>query len=279
MFHVMSQIGGLLAPSNGIAMMGLLGLIVMVATPWRRVGLALAGGGICGILAAGLLPVGNWAILPLEQRFPAFVDDGRPITGIIVLSGALEVTRSAARRGFAVNGAAERIFAFMDLARRYPGARLVYSGGNSRIGSRLPPEAWTATEYLKTIGLPGDRLTIETRSHNTWENARETRNLVRPSPGERWLLVTSAWHMPRAMGSFEQAGFRVIPYPVDFQTNGARDLMQPFTVVGQGLERLDLAAREWLGLIGYRLSGRTGALFPGPGAEPKSGDAKLLIAN
>ncbi|SDF21019.1 Uncharacterized SAM-binding protein YcdF, DUF218 family [Bosea robiniae] len=275
----MSQIGELLAPSNAIAMLGFLGLIVMVATPWRRVGLALAGGGICGILAAGLLPLGNWAIFPLEQRFPAFVDDGRPITGIIVLSGALELTRSAARRQFAVNGAAERLFAFMDLARRYPAARLVYSGGNSRIGSRLPPEAWTATEYLKTIGLPGDRLTIEPRSHNTWENARETRNLVRPSPGERWLLVTSAWHMPRAMGSFEQVGFRVIPYPVDFQTNGTRDLEQPFTVVGQGLERLDLAAREWLGLIGYRLSGRTGALFPGPGAEPKPSEAKLVIAN
>lgn len=279
MFHVMSQIGGLLAPSNVITLIGVLGLIVMAATPWRRVGLALAGGGICGILAAGLLPVGSWAIFPLEQRFPAFVDDGRPITGIIVLSGALELTRTAARRQFAVNGAAERLFAFMDLARRYPAARLVYSGGNSRIGSRLPPEAWTATEYLKTLGLPGDRLTIETRSRDTWENARETRNLVRPGPGERWLLVTSAWHMPRAVGSFEQAGFPVIPYPVDFQTNGARDLWQPFTVVGQGLERLDLAAREWLGLIGYRLSGRIGTLFPGPRAEPKPGEAELLIAN
>jgi uncharacterized SAM-binding protein YcdF (DUF218 family) len=268
MFHVMSGIGGLLVPSNVIAMVGFLGLVIMVATPWRRVGLALGGGGICGILAAGLLPVGNWAIYPLEQRFPAFVDDGRPLTGIIVLSGALDVSRSAARGEFALNAAAERIVAFFDLARRHPAARLVYSGGGSAIGSQPPPEAWTVTEYLKTLGLAGSRFTIETGSRTTWENARETVNLVRPGPGERWLLVTSAWHMPRAVGSFERVGFRVIPYPVDFQTHGAGDLVRPFTIVGHGLQRLDLATREWLGLVGYRLSGRTGALFPGPRAEP-----------
>ena len=270
MYHLSSKLGWLLAPSNIIAMLALLGMLMMMAPGWRRSGSALAACGVCGTLAAGLSPLGNWAIFPLEQRFPAFVADGRDVDGIIVLSGALEVSRSAARGEFAVNGAAERIFAFLDLARRYPHARLVYSGGGSKLGSVPPPEAWTATEYLKTLGLPAGRLSIDTRSRTTWENARESQRLVRPAPGELWLLVTSAWHMPRAMGSFARAGFDVVPYPVDFQTHGARDLVRPFTVVSHGLQRLDLAAREWIGLVGYRLTGRTDALFPGPAAEPRS---------
>ncbi len=280
MFQLASKLSPLLAPSNVLAIMGVLGLIGMAATRWHRSGLTLAACGICGILAAGLLPLGNWAIFPLEQRFPAFVDNGRPVTGIIVLSGAVDVSRSAERGEFALNGAAERIFAFFDLARRYPSARLVYSGGGMEIGSTPPPEAWTAAEYLETLGMPGSRLTIEIRSRTTWENARETRALVSPGPDERWLLVTSAWHMPRAMGSFERAGFPVIAYPVDFQTHGERDLARPFSVVSNGLARLDLATREWIGLLGYRLSGRTGTLIPGPAGEagPAGFDADQVRA-
>jgi uncharacterized SAM-binding protein YcdF (DUF218 family) len=119
-------------------------------------------------------------------------------------------------------------------------------------------------QILKDLGIGGDRLILERRSHNTWQNAVYTKALVNPKPAERWLLVTSAGHMPRAMGAFRQAGFAVEPWPVDYRTADAWDLVRPFEAPSEGLKRLDQVTREWVGLLAYWLTGRSDALFPGP---------------
>ena len=92
----------------------------------------------------------------------------------------------------------------------------------------------------------------------------KTKALVDPKPGQRWLLVTSAWHMPRAMAAFRKAGFQVEPWPVDYRTAGWSDAFHlfPFESPAQGLRQLDLAVHEWLGLLAYRLSGRSDDAFP-----------------
>jgi uncharacterized SAM-binding protein YcdF (DUF218 family) len=117
---------------------------------------------------------------------------------------------------------------------------------------------------LESFGIPASRIELEGASRNTHENAVFTRELVRPKPGERWLLVTSAHHMPRSVGSFRRAGFAVEPYPVDWRTRGAPDLARPFGIAAGGLARTDVAVREWVGLLVYWLTGRSSALFPGP---------------
>jgi uncharacterized SAM-binding protein YcdF (DUF218 family) len=109
---------------------------------------------------------------------------------------------------------------------------------------------------------------LENRSRNTAENAAFSKALVAPKPGERWLLVTSAMHMPRAIGAFREAGFPVEAYPVDYQTNGWQDLRNVFGSLSGGLGQLDGALHEWIGLIAYRLTGKSSALFPGPLPEP-----------
>ena len=108
------------------------------------------------------------------------------------------------------------------------------------------------------------QVTFEARSRTTRENAVYTRELVEPKPGERWLLVTSSWHMPRAIGCFRQVGFDVTAYPVDFRTRGPSDRVRPFQYASEGLRRLDLATKEWAGLIGYRLMGYVPEIFPDP---------------
>ena len=90
------------------------------------------------------------------------------------------------------------------------------------------------------------------------------RIVAAPKSGERWLLVTSGYHMPRSIGAFRKAGFDVEAYPVDYRTGGPGDLLVPFGDVSGGLSRTDTAAREWIGLLMYRLSGQSSALFPGP---------------
>ena len=102
------------------------------------------------------------------------------------------------------------------------------------------------------------------RDSNTLENAILSKDLARPQPGERWLLVTSAYHMPRAIGIFRKAGFDVEPYPVDWRTSGSGDALRPFPTVGDGLRRTDTAVREWVGLLVYWLMGMSSSLFPAP---------------
>jgi uncharacterized SAM-binding protein YcdF (DUF218 family) len=91
-----------------------------------------------------------------------------------------------------------------------------------------------------------------------------TRDLVAPKPGERWLLVTSAFHMPRSIGVFRAIGFEVEAYPVDWRTRGWVDVRWPFEKLSAGLARTDVAVHEWVGLIAYRLSGRITELLPSP---------------
>jgi uncharacterized SAM-binding protein YcdF (DUF218 family) len=105
---------------------------------------------------------------------------------------------------------------------------------------------------------------LEGRARNTIENAIYAKQLARPKLGERWLLVTSAYHLPRAVGAFRKVGFPVEAYPVDWRTRGVRDLLRPFWSVGDGLRRVDTAVREWVGLAAYWMTGRSSELFPGP---------------
>jgi uncharacterized SAM-binding protein YcdF (DUF218 family) len=91
-----------------------------------------------------------------------------------------------------------------------------------------------------------------------------SRLIANPQPGERWLLLTSAFHMPRAVAVFRAVGFPVEPYPVDWRTTGPADLFRPYPSVSEGLRRTDVAVREWVGLLLYRLTGKTAELFPAP---------------
>ena len=142
------------------------------------------------------------------------------------------------------------------LARAYPGARIVYSGGDaSLLGNRLP-EANFVTPLLDRLGIPRERVILESRSRNTAENATFTKELVKPKPGERWLLVTSAQHMPRAIGCFRRVGFPIEAYPVGWRTGRTR-IWWCLMLFGDALARFDSAAYEWIGLFVYWITGRT----------------------
>src|SRR5262249_28769389 len=146
---------------------------------------------------------------------------------------------------------------------KYPAAKILFSGGDMllRPGSS---EAQAAGVLFESFGIPGSRLILEDQSRTTAENAVFSRALAMPKAGERWLLVTSAWHLPRAVGAFRQAAFPVEAYPVDYRTPGAAGLWIPFGSVSTGLRRTDTAVREWFGLVTYWLTGRSTALFPAP---------------
>jgi uncharacterized SAM-binding protein YcdF (DUF218 family) len=262
MFFVLAKILGFFAlPSNILISLGLIGVVLM-ATRFARTGRRLAVAALILIALAGLSPLGNALILPLEERFPPWDASRGAPTGIISLGGALDTVVSLPRGEVALNEAAERMTAIAELARRFPDARIVFSGGSGRIIYDGVSEASLAGRLFESFGIAKERILLEDKSRDTDENARFTRELVEPKPGERWLLVTSAHHMPRSVGVFRAAGIPVEAFPVDYRTRGAIDLLRPFSNVGDGLRRTDTAMREWIGLAVYRMTGRIAELFP-----------------
>lgn len=264
MFFAVSKILGFFAlPSNLVVTLGIAGL-VLTRSRLAPAGRHLAGVALVLIAILGLTPFGKALIEPLEDRFPPW-DASRGIpAGIVVLGGAIDPEFAAARGTADINEAAERLAIVPELARRYPSARIIYSGGDASLLFHDGTEAQYAAALLESFGIAKSRLTLEDRSRNTVENARYSKELATPRPGDKWLLVTSAYHMPRAIGAFRKAGFEVDAYPVDYRTRGAEDLLIPFADVAAGLRRTDTAAREWVGLLAYWLSGRSSALFPAP---------------
>jgi uncharacterized SAM-binding protein YcdF (DUF218 family) len=181
-----------------------------------------------------------------------------------VLGGVLSPDVSASRHEPALNEAAERVTVAGMLAQHYPDARLLFTGGSGSLTGGEVAEAQLTLRLFASFGITRERILLEDRSRNTAENAVFARRVAQPRPGERWLLVTSAYHLPRAVGAFRKAGFDVEPYPVDWRTSGTADLLRPFATVSDGLQRSDVAVREWVGLFVYWLTGRTSELFPGP---------------
>ena len=264
MFFLLAKtIGNMVAPANFLIGLGLLGAILLL-TRFATLGRRLMVTALVLLAICGFSPLANFVLYPLEQRFPKWDSSRGDPDGIIVLGGSLDADLSAAHGVTVISGAADRIVSTATLAHRYPNARLVYTGGSPNVLNNDAKEADYATALFQGLGIAKSRLTMERLSRNTRENAEFTRDIVKPKPGERWLLVTSAFHMPRSMGLFRQAGFPVEAYPVDWKIGTKEDLLKYYVNANAGLGRIDLGAREWLGLIANRLTGKSDTLLPGP---------------
>jgi uncharacterized SAM-binding protein YcdF (DUF218 family) len=231
----------------------LVGGLMLVAGGSPRLGGVLAGLALAGLVAAAFLPLGQVLLMPLERRFAA-VEPDAPVTGLIVLGGGMQSEGGAVRMAAATQA---RLDEALRLARLHPEARIVVSGGSSDV---VPAggitEGAAARRWLEAQSIVPERILIEDASRNTAENARLTAAILGAQPGDDWFLVTSAFHMPRAMGSFRAAGLAPLPWPTDYRGPGAGP-SERFSLV-------NLAIREWAGLVAYRLSGKTDTLLPGP---------------
>lgn len=264
MFFALSKtVGYMLLPSNFLIGLGLLGALLLL-TRFARAGRWLMVTSLVLLAICAYSPLANFLLYPLEQRFPKWDSSRGDPDGIIVLGGPLDADMSAAHGVPVIAGAADRLISAAALAHRYPNARIIYTGGSPNLLHNDAKEADYATALFQGLGIAKSRLTMERQARNTKENAEFSRDIAKPKRGERWLLVTSAFHMPRSVGLFRKAGFEVEAYPVDWKVGTREDLLRYFIVANNGLELVDIGVREWLGLIAYRLAGSTDALLPGP---------------
>jgi uncharacterized SAM-binding protein YcdF (DUF218 family) len=276
MFFPISKLFWLVGePFNFLLILGLTGAILSFTRRAARFGRGLAALAILLLAVAGLSPLGALLLQPLENRFPLPPADMPAPTGIIVLGGAIDPDVTLARGVPTLLPSGARVLGGAALAERYPNARLIFTGGASDLVGKGLAEAPIAKKLWLSLGINADRITLEEESRNTWENAVFTQALVHPKPGETWLLVTSAWHMPRSMGIFNKIGFKVTPYPVDYRTlPDSRNLILP-RLAPQELTMLADAIHEWVGLAAYHLAGKTDAWFPAPEKAPAPGSSAM----
>lgn len=222
---------------------------------------------ILAVLVVATKPA-QWIARPLENRFPhpawpACVD------GILMLGGGERPLITAARGVPEIEAASPRLFAAVELLRRYPSAQLIFTGGSGDPLAPEPSEASTVKGVLEQLGVDLSRVRFEDQSRNTWENEVNSMAMAQPKPEQRWVLVTSAMHMPRSVGIARQLGWNLLPWPVDYSTL-PDEMLHSEGHFGRYLDDISFAWREWLGLAAYRLSGRSAALFPAPEPEPDS---------
>ncbi len=209
-----------------------------------------------GLALLLLSPLGDWAIRPLETRFPAPVLPAS-VDGILVLAGAELAAGSARHPDPQFNAYADRLTTALLLARRYPAALLVHAGSGS---DPEHPQGAAAWRLFAGAGIAAERLRLVSGSRNTCEDARQARQQLPGVTEQTWLLVTSAFHMPRAIACFRATGWSPLAYPTDYQSGYFLADYSP----SRNLANFSLAVHEWLGLAWYRLRGLTQDWYPGP---------------
>lgn len=230
-----------------------------------RVGRWLAAAGGAGLLVFGLLPTSHYLAHSLEARFPRPAPP-EDVAGIVLLAGSERPGASDAWDEPQLSAAGSRYVAALRLAALHPRAKLVHSGDIDAApgAGALGTQSGVARQVLGEVGLDPSRVLYESKSRDTCEHAPEVRALVQPQPGETWVVVSSAMHMPRVVGCFRAAGWgEVVPYPTDYRVVLGGWDASSFRVA-ENLVLLDVALHEWIGLVYYRLTGRIAEIFPGP---------------
>lgn len=268
-FVISKTVGAVAVLPNLLAIIGLIS-VSLLCTRFSALGRKTTLGSFIALALCGFTPLGGLLLEPLENGFSAWVPTADPPTGIVILGGATKPEISALR-GLPVSDiGVDRLITGATLAQRYPNARVIYSGGSPELRPNDLREADYALKILSDLGVPTKRIEVEGKSRNTAENAAFSRALASPAPGDRWLLVTSAYHMPRAVGLFRKADFPVEPVPTGWFTAGPTSWFD-FGNFGPSMLLVHIASREWIGLAVYRVLGKTDALLPSPIALASSG--------
>ncbi len=242
-------------PLVWVAALLLLALVTLQCKP--RLGRGFVGAALALLLLMGWQPLPDVGLRSLESRYAEITPDTdlSGYTGVVLLGGAMGIGFVAQSHSQpVVNGAAERMTATAAILRRHSDLPVVFTGGEGTLLGTGPTEAERAKVFFDSLGIAADRVQYESASRNTYENAVLTAQMPGVNKTDKWLLLTSAWHMPRSMATFEKAGWNVTAYPVDYRTGAST----PWTEydLQSGSEHWQILLREVVGMLAYRLTGR-----------------------
>ena len=249
MYFALSKVLWILfAPSH------VLGWLTILSAVFFLSGFSRAGRTSCLMSCAllvlmGILPLGVWLVRPLEDWYPRANLPGR-VDGILILGGGLDPDMLASRGAMGAGQGEARLISGVELVRRYPRARVVFSGGSGSVFGATATESQVAAYVFRQVGLAPNRVVLEDRSRNTWENFVFSKRLAHPQTHDVWVLATSAIQMPRAMEAARKVGWNVVPWPADYLT--APEGLSGYFDVPRNLDLVDAGFHEWVGLLVYR---------------------------
>lgn len=261
MFFALSKIFWMLAmPLNALCILGLMGFGVRF---WRKnCGERMITDALIGILFFAFIPVGPLMLHWLERQYSVPETMPDKVDGIIVLGGMFDTHLSQSNDEISANDNIERMFCFAELARKYPNARKVFTGGSGDIEHQDAKEAETALDYFRHSALKADDILYEKDSRNTFENAQFSKELLNPTAHQNWILVTSAYHMPRSVGIFEAQDWKIIPYPCDYRLDGTYEFLWSSPNATRNFVMLNIAVKELIGSIAYYFTGKSAFILP-----------------
>lgn len=252
MFFIVSKIfWAVFTPLTLVSLMVVGGWLARGYSGGRKV----LGFGVSCLLLFGFSPVGHNLMVWWEGAYPVQTALPQKVDGIVVLGGSIDFKKSFARGQGQLNMHAPRITEMMALAKHYPRAKIILSGGNGNLTQSSYSEAIELDSLLKHIGFDTSRIIYEGTSRNTFENMQYSKDIAKPKEGEVWLLVTSAFHMKRSEAIFRSNGWDVIPYPAGYITDGVYEVIPNFEVL-ENMFKLQIVAKEIIGIIAYQLTGK-----------------------
>jgi len=259
-FYLSKVIWILISPDSLLLILIILSLILFYIGKSKQANILLAT--VVSILTIiSLLPIGEWLLYPLESQFKHNPELPKQIDGIIVLSGAENTVLSHVWEQVELNSASERDLMFLSLANKYPKAKLIFTGGTGNLSQQTYKGADVAKKLFKQLNFKTERIIFERESRNTYENIIYSKKIIKPNKNEKWIVITTSWHMPRSIGIFCKAEWITIPYPVDHQTNKDNLFRIDFDLANN-LLILKKGIKEWVGLFAYYATGKTTSIYP-----------------
>lgn len=264
MFYYLSKTLWLLIQPVGLICLIFAGILLLLLLKRIRIAAWLAFLGLCFALVATQTNAGRLLLQPLENRFarPDTPPASDEIAGIVVLGGAFDGYVTRIRGGFELGASGDRMVEALRLARLYPDKPVIVSGGEASLIGLTEGDASIASRFFSSFGIPANRVVLEDKSLNTHENAVLSKAVMERYGEGDWLLVTSAFHMPRSIGAFRVQGIEPVPWPVDYKTAGTESFAVGRDDPTEALVETNLAIREWIGLAVYAATGRISDFFP-----------------
>ena len=211
-------------------------------------------------LISGVIPSGAFLMYQLERDYYNQVSLPGTIDGILILSGATKPYLTKVHNQISINSNGERLIESAVLIKKYPKAKVIFSGGSGTILDYEFTHSEAAKIFYQNLEIDSNRINFENKSRNTYENILFSKNIANPKVDENWVLVTSAFHLKRAINISEKISWNLIPYPTDFKQPKKFNWKFEYNLL-DNLVRFRQGSHEWLGIIVYYLMGKTSKIF------------------
>ena len=212
------------------------------------------------LVSFGIFPAGKYLIYKLEKNYHNSIILSDKVDGILILGGATNPFLSNEYNQIHLNGSAERLVESIKLIIKYSNAKIIFTGGSGFISDIKLDNAKIANKFFMQVGLDTDKIIFENKSRNTYENILFSKNIAKPKKNEKWLIITSASHMNRAVFVGEKIDWILTPYAVDFNQPKKIKFIPNINILNN-FNEMQRGTYEWIGLVAYYLMGRTNRII------------------